>query len=76
MSNIIEFTCREAPLHVRIVASRTADGFSYRVILDDRRVTVDPLDADSLADARGLAAFFSDRATETGPPEAFREGPG
>jgi hypothetical protein len=68
--SIKAFTRRHAPLHVQIVASRIADRFHYLVIVDERS-TLDPLDADSLVDARGLAAFFSDTVIEMGPPAAF-----
>jgi hypothetical protein len=69
MSNIIEFTRCEASLRVQIVATRIADRFHYLVIVE--RSTLDPLDADSLVDARGMAAFFSDIVIEMGPPAAF-----
>jgi hypothetical protein len=74
MSNVVQFTGREAPLRVQIVASRVADSFRYLVIVDDRS-TLNPLDADSLADARGMAAFFSDSVIEMGPPAAFGREP-
>jgi hypothetical protein len=65
MSSLVEFTRRQT----QIVASRVADSFSYCVILVGAGGQL--LDADHLADARGLAAFFSDHATEVGPAEAF-----
>jgi hypothetical protein len=74
MSGIIAFTKRQAPLQVQIVANRVANGFSYCVILLGAGGKL--FDADHLADARGLAAFFSDHATETGPAEAFHRGSG
>jgi hypothetical protein len=70
MSSLVEFTRRQT----QIVASRVADSFSYCVILVG--AGGQPLAAHNIHDARGLAALFADIATETGPPEAFREGPG
>jgi hypothetical protein len=68
MSSLVEFTRRQT----QIVASRVADSFRYLVIVDDDRSTLDPLDAHSLCDARGMAAFFSDIVNEVGPAEAFQ----
>jgi hypothetical protein len=72
VSNVISL--RKPKPRTRIVGSPFEGGFRYLVFPDDQSPD-GLLPADSLADARGMAAFFSDTVIEMGPPEAFGRAP-
>jgi hypothetical protein len=78
MSNILRFVERApnaAPL-VIIEARRFLKGFRYHVKHPGDEAWEGMLDTYSLEGARASAEYWGKQVIETGPPEAFREGPG